>query len=255
MLKDRLAGLIGRNNYVRYIMFLTKLYHAFRPFRHRAVRLMRERLLFPGAVVLDIGANIGAFTNMAARIIGPEGRIHSFEPVPMVLRVLKAMVRLKRLRQVIVVEAALSDRNGRETITVPLKDGWKPLLPIAHLGGGATENAMRIEIEVKRLDDYCEAMGLDRVDFIKCDTEGSEVAVFSGGLKCLERSRPVVICEVYKDYLARQKKDPVDLFGIFQSLGYRAWLINPGGDLTPVTGYVAPADYLFAHPSKPVNAA
>jgi FkbM family methyltransferase len=201
-------------------------------------------------VALDIGANIGRCTALAATTVGVTGRVYAFEPVPFVVEVLRTMARLRRFRQVVVVEAALANTNGVTEISVPLKDGWKPLVPIAHLGAATERDMMKFAITVRRLDDFREEAGIDRIDFIKCDTEGSEFAVFSGGLDSLARDLPSVVCEIYDNYLARQQVQPAAVFGIFDALGYRSYLVNPTGTLTPARGYVSRGDYLFVHPSR-----
>ena len=248
MLKDRIVDAIGKDNYVRHVMSLTNLYRAFRPFRHPGARLMRRVLIPRGGVVLDIGANIGRFTALAAKAVGAKGRVYSFEPVPMVLRALHTMVRLRGLAQVTIVECALGDRNGTATINIPLKDGWKPLVPIAHLSGEAEPSALSLPIAVERLDDLCEARGIEHVDFIKCDTEGGEFAAFSGGMNCLARDLPTVVCEIAESYLARQDVAPSAVFGIFTLLGYHCYAIELNGTLTAVKGYAEQGDYLFIHP-------
>ena len=250
MLKDKFASLIGKANYVKYVMYITNLYHAFCPFRHPAASLIRRLFIPRGGVVFDIGANVGRCTALAAKVVGKSGKVYSFEPVPMVLRVLRTMVRLRGFQQVCVVEAALADKNGTAIISIPLKDGWKPLVPIAHLGGTLEYNVLNLAIAVQRLDDFCVAEGVRHIDFIKCDTEGSEFAVFSGGLICLARDLPIVVCEIYHKYLSRQHVKPSAVFGIFTSLGYHCYLINPVGTLTPVKEYVSQGEYLFAHPAK-----
>jgi FkbM family methyltransferase len=250
MLKDTFAFMIGKAHYVKYVMYLTNLYHAFCPFRHPAASLMRRLLIPRGGVVFDIGANVGRCTALAAKAVGKSGKVYSFEPVPMVLRVLRTMVRLRCLQQVVIVAAALADTNGTVSISIPLKDGWKPLVPIAHLGRTTEHPVLHLTIAVQRLDDFCAAEGIRQVDFIKCDVEGSEFAVFSGGLRCLTRALPSVVCEISHTYLARQNVEPSAVFGIFTSLGYHCYFINPVGTLTSVQGYVSQGEYLFVHPTK-----
>jgi FkbM family methyltransferase len=159
-------------------------------------------------------------------------------------------VALRRLRQVVVVETALSDRTGTAAITIPLKDGWKPQLPIAYLGSPTSPNARQETIRVQRLDDFCVAEHIGRVDFIKCDTEGHEYFVFSGGLKTLARDHPSIFCEIAKPYLDRQKLDTSAVFELLTTLDYRSYLPTADGKLAPVEGYRNGADYFFLHPSK-----
>jgi FkbM family methyltransferase len=250
MLKDKLAALIGKENYVNYVMYLTKVYHAFFKIRHPAAPIIKKYLIPKNGTVIDVGAHIGAFTSFASQIVGPCGKVFSFEPVPMVLRVLRTVVKLRRLHQVKIVEAALAEKNGSFEITVPLKDGWKPMLPLAYLGNDKSAETLVIKIEGKRLDDFCESEKLGKIDFIKCDTEGAEFSVFAGGVQTLTKHLPSVLCEIYEDYLARQKVTPKDIFKIFTDLGYNCFLIKPSGTLTRVAGYIRRADYLFVHPSK-----
>ena len=250
MLKDRFISLIGRENYVRFVMRPNYLYHAFRPFRHPAARIIRRLCIPRGGVVLDIGANIGRFTALAAGAVGRQGRVYSFEPVPMAVQVLRTMVRLRRLAQVIVVEAALGSETATATMSIPLKHGWMPLLPTAHLAGPDERSTANVDVAILQLDEFCESQGVGRVDFIKCDVEGGEHGVFTGGMRCLTRDRPSVMCEVESGYSSRYGVRPSAVFDIFTSLDYLCFHIREDRTLTPVNGYVSEADYLFVHPSR-----
>ena len=251
MLKQWFIATIGVHNYIRYVTFLTDLYHsACLPFKAQGRDIIKRHLVPRGGTVLDIGANTGRFTAFAAPLVGKAGRVYSFEPVPAALRILKWVVALRRLHHVVIVETALSNQTGQSDITIPLKQGWKPQLPIAHLGGLPTSNARHQRVRVQRLDDFCATAHIDRIDLIKCDTEGHEYFVFAGSLKTLEKHRPSIFCEIAKPYLDRQQLDTAAVFELLKTLGYESYLPTAQGKLVPVSGYLKAADYFFLHPSK-----
>ncbi len=251
MLKPWFIAAIGRHNYVKYVTFVTDVYQsACVPFKAPGTDMIKRYLIPRGGTVFDIGANGGRFTALAAPIVGTAGRVYSFEPVPAAIRVLKRTVALRRLSQVVVVETALSNLTGTAEMIIPLKHGWKPQLPIAHLGGQAQPDDVHETVHVQQLDAFCAAASLDRLDFIKCDTEGHEYFVFAGGLHTLRRYQPHIFCEIAHPYLARYNLEPAAVFALLKPLGYQSYLPNAHGHLIPVEGYRDAADYFFLHPSK-----
>ncbi len=249
MLKKLIFAVIGKDNYLKYVLFIIHVHRSFLPFKHRGNRIMKKYLIPRGGVVLDIGANIGRFTGLAASLVGKSGRVHSFEPVYFAFRVLRKMVSLKMLRHVIVNQKALSDKSGSTEISIPLRGGWRPRLPMAHLGG-TSQNAMKQTITMQRLDDYCAEKDINQIDFIKCDTEGYEYFIFAGGLESLARYKPSIMCEIYEKYSNRQNLDPSSVFVLLRNLGYNSYIPTKQGTLVPVKGYERPTDYVFIHPSK-----
>jgi len=249
MLKKMIIAILGKDNYIKYVAFNNHLYHSFLPFKHRSNKITKAYLIPHGGVVLDIGAYIGRFTGMAASLVGKSGEVHSFEPVTSAFRVLKKMVSLKRLRHVVLNQIALSDKNESAEISIPLKGGWKPQVQTAHLGGNL-KNSMKQVVTTQRLDDYCNEKNIRQIDFIKCDTEGYEYFIFSGGLKCLAKFKPSIICEIYKKYSNRQNIEPSATFKLLLDLGYKAYLTTEHGTMYFTEGYQKPANYIFVHPSK-----
>ncbi len=193
MLKQRFVNVIGKHNYLRYVKPLNDLYHsACVPFKGDGVQIIKRHLIPTGGTVLDIGANIGQFSAFAAPIVGKGGKVYAFEPVDSTVRTFKRMVAIRRLHHVRLVHTALSDRAGMADMNIPLKDGWKPQVTIAHLSDKA-EVDMRIEsVQLQTLDGFRDTSAIERVDFIKCDTEGHEFFVFSGGLKTLAKHKPSI---------------------------------------------------------------
>jgi FkbM family methyltransferase len=139
-------------------------------------------LVFPGATVYDIGANVGVHTLLAARLAGEAGRVIAFEPLPRNLAYLREHTRLNRLANVEVVAAAVTDDVGKQSFD----EGGSPSM--GRLGSGA------LTVDVVSLDSF----GGDP-DVIKIDVEGAEVEVLRGAQDLLRRATPSVILALHDD--------------------------------------------------------
>lgn len=170
-----------------------------------------------GGVFLDIGANIGYYSVLAARKVGPRGRVFSFEMDPRPLRCLRRTIRSERLDGIQIVEAAVSDVDGVAHFEQAAESGHNRI-------GGTTEGAR--SVRSVRLDSWVENAGLDRVDVIKIDVEGAERLVLEGARRTLERFRPVIVCE--SSELARKfTHDPGAVVGLLTEAGYATeWLTD-----------------------------
>jgi FkbM family methyltransferase len=151
--------------------------------------LMRE--LQPGMVFLDVGAHVGYYTCLAARLVGPEGRVIALEPHPGNALALKQNVAINNYRHVTVIEKAASDRTRRERLFVNQNSGHHSFYPFEP----GRENDF-VEVEASRLDDVLAALGVGRVHMMKVDVEGAEGRVLSGMTKTLTpRNPPKIIME------------------------------------------------------------
>lgn len=167
--------------------------------------------------VLDIGANIGWFTIMMARLVGESGRVHAFEPRPVTFEHLSMSVAESRLfKNVVLYQKALSDESGTAYIT------WRPADRnpgnswISKQPTGAATKQDRVSIV--RLDD----LSIEPVSFIKIDVEGAEPSVFRGGEKLISRDKPVILSEINFGQLR-------SMSGMSWS-GYRSFLNGIGYD-------------------------
>ena len=245
----------GVGPYVRWVQPLTALYHSlFRSgdMREQGLRLACE-LLADGDVVFDVGAHIGKFTSIAARRVGRQGRVVSFEPIAWSRAVLSRMVRLRGYRQVQVVPAGVSDHSGSGLMCVPLRTDGRPEYMLSHIAKVRSEgDGVREErVELITLDDYCEQQAIRHVDFIKCDTEGHEGEVFRGATRLLERAHPTIYCEISANFGERAGQKPDELFLLLQQHGYQAYLADDTGQrLVPVLGFRRDTDYLFIHEKR-----
>ena len=249
-LKEAFVSLIGADRYHRYITFSEQLIKSVCPFHGTGKELMKKELIKTGDVILDIGANIGRFASFACPLVGRRGKVVCFEPVHHARRVLKKMKRMRRFKQVKIAPVALSDRVDTLEIAIPVKRGWKLQTSTAHICQHPEENCRMEKVPVLPLDKFCKENRLDKIDFIKCDTEGYEYFVFRGAQAVLARHKPTIYCEIEEPYVRRQGIDPQEIFTFLGDMGYRAFLSVGGEKLLPVRGYHSRGDYFFFHQNK-----
>jgi len=181
------------------------------------------RLLKPGHVVADVGANVGQYTLLAATAVGPAGAVHSFEPVPSTYATLLDNINRNHLTNVSANRAALMHQPA----TIAL--GRAPEM-IGNLGsfsiGFADMKSGVVQASAWTLDDYAARKGIDRIDLIKMDIQGAEPFALRGGQRIVEHSRPILLMEVHRPSLERVGSSPEALWKDLDALGYRAWRIG-----------------------------
>jgi FkbM family methyltransferase len=198
------------------------LWRVLRP-RDAALRLV-EALVAPGQVVVDAGASVGLFASRMARLVGPGGRVHAFEPNPQRHERLRALAGPRR--PLVLHPVGLSDAAGQGQLWIPHVDG-RALAERAFLdeGGHDRATASPVGVALATLDEELGEDG-DRVAFIKCDVEGHEAAVMAGAARTLERARPAVLVEVEERHHSRPLGDV--LAGVVPD-GYSAWAVTQTG--------------------------
>lgn len=150
--------------------------------------------LRPGAVAIDIGANLGEWTVPLARAVGVAGRIIAMEPVPRNAAALEATLAANALRQAEVLRSAAGDQDGTVEFVVPVVTSARIDTGTARIGPArAGHEALRVPM--RSLDSLAAERGLDRLDLIKIDVEGHERQVLDGAAGILGRWRPVLVIE------------------------------------------------------------
>jgi FkbM family methyltransferase len=159
-----------------------------------AERHFVERFLQPGMTVLDIGAHHGFYTLLASKRVAAFGKVISFEPSPRERRALRLHLLLNRCRNVIVERLALGDEENESDLYVveDWDSGCNSLRP-----PNVQSATSRLRVRVSCLDSWLAKRDIGRVDFIKLDVEGAELAVLAGAARLLEsRLRPVILVEL-----------------------------------------------------------
>ncbi len=189
-------------------------------------------LVAPGATCVDVGAAHGLYTWSFAALAGPSGSVHAVEALPGRGRVLDAGARLLGAASVTVHHAALGERAGAAVMSVPVRSAvtvpGRAFLTDGARGLGANEEFGRhreLPVQVTTIDDLVAGWGLERVDVIKADVEGAELAVLRGAREVLRRDRPVLLLEVEERHLVKYGASPDALVTHLAGLGYRlhAW--------------------------------
>ena len=162
-----------------------------------------SRLVEPGDICVDAGANSGWYTLLLAELAGPDGAVHSFEPDPRAFAQLTDNVALNRTRaEVRRNNLALGRTSGSMPLYTTRNSQLSSLHPIApdflphHVG--AHDAAHPSQVTVTTLDAYAGIMGLPRIDFLKLDVEGSEFDVLRGGERVIRMgpAPPVLFVEL-----------------------------------------------------------
>jgi FkbM family methyltransferase len=153
------------------------------------VQAALARALRPGAVLHDVGASIGFYTVLGARLVGPDGHVVAFEPHPLTAAEARANVAANALANVVMVPAAVSDAVGRATLT-PV-----PSRPTASLGAPRGRGA--VTVATTTLDAFVAGRPALAPDVVKIDVEGHELAVLAGMREILQRRRPTLVCELH----------------------------------------------------------
>jgi FkbM family methyltransferase len=207
-----------------------------------------DGVLSPGQVFVDAGANDGLFSLFAARRVGPTGQVWAFEPSRRELERLQRNAGLNHLGNVRTFPVALSDENGSALLRVAEDEhaGQNTLGQFAYDTGLLRQD----RVALQRLDDLAGAEGLSRLDVMKIDVEGAELAVLRGAEKLIRKFHPVLLVEANDAALRHQGSSSQVLADYLRSCGYTVYAFRPA------TGKLAKAergefsDNLVAAPAK-----
>ncbi len=183
--------------------------------------------LVRGQGVIDLGANIGAISMLAASIVGPEGYVLAVEPNPRNAHLLDISRRRNGFSQIVVCQCAAGPRTELLALHSSFSNGTTSSLPDAANAWSETETVPAIPPE--RL------VPIDRrIDLIKADVEGAEYLALQGCLAVIRRDRPMIVSEFSPDMLAGISGiDGPSYCDWLVSLGYRLSVIEPDGGLSP----------------------
>jgi FkbM family methyltransferase len=176
-------------------------------------------------VVFDAGANVGFYTLLLADRVGPTGRVHAFEPDPLSFEILKS--RAAGRSNVEINQTAVGDHTGAVTLYTNRSNRADNRVH-ASLG---TETAEAVEVPLTTFDDYCAARGIERIDAVKMDIQGAEVAALVGFRKTLARLKPRwMLIEFSPEHLRGAGSGPEAFWGILGELGFEPWGFDESGE-------------------------
>jgi len=140
----------------------------------------------PGHTVFDVGANVGYYTLLAARRVGPTGRVVAFEPLPANLQYLQRHLALNDCETVRLIPAAVADAPG-DAMFAPRRSSSE----------GALSSVGTVRVAVVTLDQIVAEDPTLRPDLIKIDVEGAEALVLQGATRLLSSARPQLLLSTH----------------------------------------------------------
>ncbi len=155
-------------------------------------QLFAERIRY-GSIVFDIGAHVGFYTLLASELVGSDGRVYAFEPVPRNLFYLKRHLQLNRITNVTVIEAAVSDSSG----VAYFDEG--PGSSMGHLSAQGT-----CLVKTIALDEMISGKQIPVPDCLKVDVEGAEMLVLRGAESLLTQSHPIIFLATHSNVIHQQ---------------------------------------------------
>ncbi len=179
---------------------------------------MVRRLVRPGDTVVDAGANYGWYTTLLAELVGNSGHVHAFEPVPTTYTRLTEHVEINHLeKRVSAIHAAIGKEPGE--MEIHLFAGLSHSRASLSTLGFTTSNTFLTP--VIPLDRYLDTRGVQKVDFLKCDVEGSELMVLQGAQSLLDKPEaPMILIELNHETCEAFSYKTTDLWRYLQKHGY-----------------------------------
>ena len=211
----------GNKVYKHAFPIYRPLYAAYKAYADRAERDLLRQVLFPGAVVVDAGANIGIYSQFLSRCVGTTGVVHSFEPSPENFERLRSATH--RLPNVRLSQSAVGERSGNSELYLSDK------LNVDHRAYMASGDSRRtIPIEMVALDDYFKPG--ERVDLIKMDTQGYELHALQGATRVLlDNPNIKVLLEFWPYGLKQAGATWIDLIAALEGRGMVIQRVSAGG--------------------------
>jgi FkbM family methyltransferase len=171
---------------------------------HREIRLLSRVLQSLGTdtVFVDIGANVGYFSIALAKVVGPMGKVHAFEPQRIIFNMLAGSVALNTLMNVYCYNMALGEHEGK--VEIPQFDYFRSMsFGSIEFGPEQKEKLSQERGHDPARQEYVPLITLDhfefsRIDVLKIDAEGMEMGIFHGGKETITRCRPVIFVEFLK---------------------------------------------------------
>ena len=153
-----------------------------------------EAVLCPGDAVLDVGANFGVVGLFACKQVGEKGKVHMFEPQPMLAQFLRTSVQINGYSQAVIHECALSDRKGLAEMAI-VESGNLGMTRMAlddkQLPGE------KIRIHVENAGELVRSLEGPRVSLIKIDAEDHEGVILNSLQDWMQEFKPCIVFECH----------------------------------------------------------
>jgi FkbM family methyltransferase len=169
-----------------------------------------ELACYAGATVLDVGANIGLYSVVAAQRIGDSGIVYAFEPVPENVAYLRKNLELNGVAdRVAVQEVAVGEADGELEIFLSDRQIGTHSAAKATIGVGTS-----VKVPMRSVDAFVANSGISHIDVVKVDVEGYDGQVLQGALQTLRRHKPVLFIEYSPSLLEACGQNPAEFVAL-----------------------------------------
>jgi len=193
-------------------------------------QVLAQRLAV-GGVFYDIGANVGFFTVIGARLVGAAGRVYAFEPVPENAAAVRRNVQLNAFQNVVVLEKAVSRMGGQGELWVAEYSGGSALATAVP----PPDTVGTMLVDLVAIDDLVAQKELEPPAVVKIDVEGAELDVLKGMTKTIQAYKPSLIYEIDDGDAAAFAQKQAACAAFLHSFGYQ---ITPLADSYPDAGWL-----------------
>lgn len=171
--------------------------------------------------IVDMGANIGYYTVIAAKRVGSKGKVFAYEPEETNVSFLRKNIKHNLLTNIIVEQRALSNTTGKQILFLTKNNKGTHSL----VNNRNTKN--KIMVETDTLDNSLRKYGSPIIDIIKIDIEGAEVLALEGMVETIVRNpRLIIFTEFYPKAISRFGRSPISFLETLQNLGFALSIID-----------------------------
>jgi FkbM family methyltransferase len=206
-----------------------KRIYCYHYFEKEYIRYIKNCLL-PGDTAIDVGAHVGQYSLIAAKLVGSKGKVYSFEPNSITAECLRRNIKLNSFYNIKVIQKAVTSKMGKRI--------YYPSLDKGNIGSGTlvcrqpvSDNSFNLsgnlEVDSISLDEYSANNGIDQCRLLKIDVEGYEMEVLKGAEKLLERNPDIIImCELSDENLSFMGIVSRDVIDYMSDLGFECYMFS-----------------------------
>jgi len=206
-----------------------------------------KKVLRPGDVFLDIGANIGYFSLLVSNNV-PNARVISFEPVQYLFQKLEENISVNNIKNIMAIKAAAGEIDEEKEIFISGSDN----LGMSSFQQPENYSGKKEKVKVVRIDDWFHTSHLSKVDVIKLDVEGSELAALKGMNDILTQFKPLLIIEINCETLSMFGLTPSNINNYLNQLNFDGFIILENARLAALkeNAKKQTTNVLFIHKDK-----
>lgn len=180
----------------------------------------------PGMIVIEAGANHGSETVIIASLVGINGKVFAFEPIPKIIDKLLINININKLNKIIKVESlALGESNKNIVFHIPYDNESNQGVSSKYKFGSKSDTLV---VQQVKLDSWIQENHISKIDFIKMDIQGSEYDLMLGASECLAKFNPIVYLEADEIQTQNGSTSLESLYNILKTHSYDVFSVRKG---------------------------